>query len=201
MNQYIHEKELKPSSVEHWCRQQVGWLEESVKACEKDEEWKDKINQYIRLYSTDVLDRLHNDAALILLRLLGKTPLAVEMEAIIMCASHIDRPAIGVMIICLLWYEAKLRNDYLIYREDVEHLFFGKTTPDQWKDAWESQKFVTKDKRLDNMLDWDLCFQSLFFEGKERKADPGAGPKLRTMYFSPNFGYEKEEDGFNFTFK
>lgn len=181
----MKEEDLTEHSVEDWCKEQIGWLKHSVEAVEGDQDWEDQMNRTIRLIVDGTEDGkdYKSAAANLLCNVLSHTPLAVELDAIAMCTVHVDRPAIAVMIVCILWYEAKQRGSYDVFTEDVKPLLYGKTSPDEWRVPWESQKYVTKDKRLKNLLDKDACFKSLRFkEDTRRKYD-----KVRMVYYGREY--------------
>jgi hypothetical protein len=150
MKNYKILKELKPCSVEEWAKKQIEWLIETKETYinqDKDKATKIDLNPYGY--------RLMMLAA-------RRVPFKMDKDTMVICATQVDRIAIAVMIVHILWTITKLTQNKKVLPAHAQTLFLSNISDEQWHQAWEEQKYWNPEtKSLENMLDNDDLKKSL----------------------------------------
>jgi hypothetical protein len=153
---YLAAGSLNGHSVEEWCERQMEWIRKRKQSCETPKD--DVLSE-----NSNCLDEILEYKQNLMFAALSRVPIAFQDERVLnICAIHVDRIAIAVMISYLLWYDATKRNTMEVTAEDADKLLGFISTEEDWHRAWEDQKFIPESGgALANMLDVEEYAQSL----------------------------------------
>lgn len=156
MIRYWKEQDLNGSSVEEWARKQIKWLlENKKKFIQKN--YEDGTKEAKFTYTPYGMKCMEAAAK--------RVPLTFDRKEIMMtCACQVDRIAIAVMIVYILWFLAKDKKSKRVSIFDVGELFLSDISKEQWHMAWEEQKYISASGSLENMLDNESFIESLKFD-------------------------------------
>lgn len=147
---------MNGSSVEEWARKQIKWLlENKKKFIQKN--YEDGTKEAKFTYTPYGMKCMEAAAK--------RVPLTFDRKEIMMtCACQVDRIAIAVMIVYILWFLAKDKKSKRVSIFDVGELFLSDISKEQWHMAWEEQKYISASGSLENMLDNESFIESLKFD-------------------------------------